>query len=105
MADNAHAAAAHAQGHSSSKKTYLIVFGILFVLTAVEVLLGYSHHLLSKVSLVLLALIKAGFVGYYFMHLGHERKALKLTVVIPFAFPALYAFVLIAEAIWRFAKW
>jgi caa(3)-type oxidase subunit IV len=56
------------------------------------------------VGLVGLALTKASLVGLFFMHLRTEMRALKLTVALPFAFPALYAFVLIAEAAWRYVR-
>jgi caa(3)-type oxidase subunit IV len=92
---------APSHGHAApSRKMYMVVFAVLTVLTVVEVLVA-GASLLSRVSLVALALIKAGFVGWFFMHLNHEMKALKYTVVLPFFFPALYAFVLIAEAVWR----
>ncbi len=90
---------------SHSRKPYLIVFGLLFLFTALEVAvanpgLGIDRKLVGF-TLVVLALTKAAFVGYYYMHLKQEMKALKLTVVLPFLFPALYAFVLISEAAWR----
>ena len=105
MADNGHSAE-HA--HGSSIKSYMVVFAVLAILTVVEVAvanpsLGIERKAVG-IALVILALTKAGFVGYYFMHLKHEMKALKLTVVLPFLFPALYAFVLIAEAAWRLIR-
>jgi caa(3)-type oxidase subunit IV len=87
------------------RKQYLMVFGALSLLTMLEVGLvyvpGVGKFALGS-GLVLLALAKAWTVGWFFMHLGHETRHLKGTVVIPFAFPALYAFVLIADAAWRF---
>ncbi len=105
MADHAHSAApASAQGHGHvNRKMYLVVFVILAVLTVVEVLIA-GASLLSRVSLVSLALIKAAFVAYYFMHLQHERKVMRWMVAGPFVFPALYAVVLIAEASWRLGR-
>jgi caa(3)-type oxidase subunit IV len=89
----------------SKKKTYLFVFLALTVLTLLEVAvtlpsLGVPHTPMA-LSLVGMALTKAAMVGWFFMHLNHEMKALKLTVALPFFFPALYAVVLIAEAAWR----
>jgi hypothetical protein len=37
------------------------------------------------------------------MHLGGERRALKLTVILPLMLPALYALVLVGDAAWRLA--
>lgn len=97
----------HGHGHTS-RKTYLVIFGLLFVLTVLEVAVAHPSLGVGKKALVsaliLLALAKAGFVAYYFMHLRHELKGMKLTVVVPFLFPALYAVVLIAEAAWRMLK-
>jgi cytochrome c oxidase subunit IV len=90
---------------SHSRRPYLIIFGLLFAFTILEVVvalpsLGVGRGL--KISaLILLALTKAGMVALWFMHLKSEFKALRWSVMIPFAFPALYAFVLIAEASWR----
>lgn len=88
-----------------NRKEYWAIFIWLTVLTALEVGVVYVPGipiggLVS--ALVLLALVKAGLVGYFFMHLGHEKKGLKLTVAIPMAIPCLYAFVLIAEGMWRY---
>jgi hypothetical protein len=35
------------------------------------------------------------------MHLIGERRALKLTVILPFLLPALFALVLMGDAVWR----
>jgi caa(3)-type oxidase subunit IV len=97
-----HEAAAHAP--SSHRRTYWLVFVWLFVLTVLEVgvvyVPGIAKGLLVS-ALVLLAVTKASLVGLFYMHLHDETRWLKLTVAIPMAIPALYAFVLIAEAIWR----
>ena len=73
-------------------------------LTALEVGIVYIPGI-PKVLLVSalcgLALVKAALVGLYYMHLIDETKILRLSVVIPMAAPAIYAFVLIAEAAWR----
>jgi caa(3)-type oxidase subunit IV len=52
-------------------------------------------------GLVLLAVAKAALVLLFFMHLGNERRALKLSVLLPFLLPAVYALVLVGDALWR----
>ena len=83
------------------------VFAALTLLTVLEVgivyIPGISKFALGS-SLVLLAVGKAWTVGWFFMHLNHETRHLKLTVAIPFLFPVVYAFVLIADAAWRLAS-
>ena len=89
----------------TKQKTYFIIFGVLALLTAVEV--GVARPELGigtislGVSLVGLALAKAALVAWFFMHLNHERKALKLTVLLPFLVFSIYPLALIAEATWR----
>jgi cytochrome c oxidase subunit IV len=82
------------------------VFGLLTVLTALEIgvvyVPGIAHGLLVA-ALVLLAVAKAGLVLMQYMHLGAETRGLKLTVLIPFLLPAGFALVLLAEAAWRAA--
>jgi cytochrome c oxidase subunit 4 len=90
---------------SHSRRPYLIIFGLLFAFTVLEVIVALPSMGVGrgfKVSaLVLLALTKAGMVALWFMHLKSEFKVLRWSVMLPFAFPALYAIVLIAEASWR----
>ena len=70
------------------------VFWILLIVTAVEVALGIikpsflvetqflGTKLLNHIFIVL-TLVKAGYIVLAFMHLGHERKSLKWTILIP----------------------
>jgi cytochrome c oxidase subunit 4 len=94
--------------HASHRRTYLIIFGLLFLFTVVEVAVSRPALHVPKVPMVLalvaLALTKAGLVAFFFMHLRHELRALRWTVLLPFSFPALYALVLIAEASWRLIR-
>lgn len=113
--DHAHAGHAHAvahkpgaaHGHKPNIKEYLIIFGVLTVLTVLEVVIaqvpGISKKLLA-IALVGLALTKAGIVGLYYMHLKSETRVLKLTVALPLAAPTIYALVLMSEAAWRLTR-
>ena len=90
--------------HASRRKQYLTVFLALVVLTALEVGIVYLHLprgiLIS--ALVGLALSKAAAVALYFMHLNDETRTLRVMVLgTLLTFPPLYAFVLIAEAVYR----
>ena len=92
------------QVHVTSTRSYLWVFALLTLLTVAEVgvvkVTSIGRAMLIS-ALVLLALAKAGLVLMSYMHLSHETRSLKLTVILPFVLPALYAFALIAEASWR----
>jgi caa(3)-type oxidase subunit IV len=88
----------------TARRRYFQVFALLTVLTVLELSVVYVPGIaqaLLVLTLVLLALAKAGLVLLHFMHLGQETRGLKLTVVVPFLLPAALAFVLIAEAAWR----
>ena len=89
-----------------NRKPYWVIFLMLAVLTALEV--GVVEFEIGKFglysALILLAVGKAWLVLWFFMHLNHEAKGMKWTVYIPFLFPAVYAFALIADAAWRGLK-
>jgi cytochrome c oxidase subunit IV len=95
----------HAAAHGAIPRgQYLRVFAILTVLTVAEIAVVYVPGVargLLILALTLLALAKAALVLLYFMHLRDESRGLRLTVLIPFALPALFAAVLMAEAVWR----
>jgi cytochrome c oxidase subunit 4 len=90
-----------------NRKEYWVVFLVLFILTVLEVAVVYIPGIrkgLLVSALVALAVAKAVCVALFYMHLKHETKIMKLTVLIPMATPALYAIVLILEAAWRLAS-
>ncbi len=110
MAKGHHGAAAHdGHGHHApNRKEYWKVFFLLFALTVLEVGVAYLEKQVGKTpvvtALVGLALGKAAVVALFYMHLKHESQWMRWTVAIPLAFPALYAFILIAEGMYR-ALW
>ena len=112
-AKEAHGDAAHGGDHGEhehkpNRKEYWVIFGLLLLLTILEVgiaqpSLGISKTLM-RLGLVGMALAKAALVALFYMHLKHETRVLRLTVFIPLATPALYAVVLISEAAWRLIR-
>ena len=89
--------------HGESKKYIWLVLAALSIMTILELVLPSIEGMRNFVifGLIVLALAKAGCVLVWYMHLNHESKGLKASVIYPFAFPMLYAVVLIAEAIFR----
>ena len=87
----------------ASRKTYWIIFGWLTGLTALEVSLVYLPMGKTPMvtGLIALALVKAGLVAMFFMHLKYETPVLRKTVFLPFLILTLYAFVFIMESAWR----
>jgi caa(3)-type oxidase subunit IV len=85
----------------------LAVFGGLMVLLLVEVALAKTTGLgkgTVTVALLAMALAKAILIGFFFMHLKHETRVLRLIVLGPLAVPPVYALVLMADAAWRFLR-
>ncbi len=67
-----------------SHAPYMRVWAILAILTLIEYFYAmiFKDHFLSLVlGLVCLALVKAGMVGWYFMHLKFERKWVYLLII------------------------
>jgi caa(3)-type oxidase subunit IV len=85
----------------------LAVFGGLLVMLAVEVALvkmpGIARDQL-RLALLALAVAKAVLIGFFYMHLKSETRVLRLTVLGPLAFPAVYALALMADAAWRLLR-
>jgi cytochrome c oxidase subunit 4 len=79
------------------KKTYILVFVLLTFLTIVEIgIAEYTHGIFKQGSLTCIALLKAFYVAYYFMHLKDESPLLKAIALLPL-FGFIFAVVLIVE--------
>jgi cytochrome c oxidase subunit IV len=67
------------------ERRYLQVFGILAVMTAIEVGVIYMPipHLAIATSLILLASSKAALVALYYMHLSNEKTTLMWIALTP----------------------
>lgn len=87
----------------SHVRQYWVIFVVLAVLTAVEVWAAETG-LFTKFQkgsvLTALALVKAGLVAWYYMHLNEERGWLRFIALIPVAAFA-YAFVVTLESLYR----
>jgi caa(3)-type oxidase subunit IV len=86
-----------------NRKEYWTIFGLLFMLTILEVGVVYMGIAKKPLFIALsgLALVKAVCVGLFFMHLKHETPVLRRSIAIPMSLPAFYALILIAEGVWR----
>lgn len=95
--------------HASNSKRIWFVFGLLSVITTVEVILGIykpealdMNHLLGLSILnwifYILTLVKAYYIVWAFMHMEHEVKAFRWSVVLPLAVLVVYLlFILLVE--------
>jgi cytochrome c oxidase subunit IV len=69
---------------AESHAPYLKIWAILAVLTAVEYVYALflkDHFTVLVLGLVSLALVKAGMVGWFFMHLKFERKWVYILII------------------------
>lgn len=87
-----------------NRKEYWAIFFLLFALTVLEVGVVFVPGIAKAAliaALVGMALVKAALVGWFFMHLSHDTASIGNGVLISLMIPFFYAFVLIAEALWR----
>jgi cytochrome c oxidase subunit IV len=93
--------AAHAQEHTSHTKLIWKVFIILSVITIVEVILGIIKpdvlHLTTilgtsplNIIFLVLTLVKAYYITWFFMHMADETKSLRRSVVWTAVFLVIY---------------
>lgn len=83
-------------------KTYLKIFAALFVLTVVEVVISQTGipKTAMIILLVALALVKAGLVAVYFMHLKYDAKFLSVIAYAPLVVASILIIMLSLE--WAF---
>lgn len=98
--------AAHSQEHTSHTKLIWKVFGILSLITIVEVVLGIikpdALHLTKflytsplNILFLVLTLAKAYYITWFFMHMADEKKSLRRAVVWTSVFLIIYLATLI----------
>lgn len=97
---------AHAQEHTSHTKLIWKVFAILSVITIAEVALGITKPAslyLTKflgtsplnIIFLVLTLVKAYYITWFFMHMADEKKSLRRAVVWTAVFLIIYLATLI----------
>lgn len=103
-----------AHAHESNTKRIWTVFGILSVITVVEVIFGiikpealYYNSFLGLNVLnwifILLTLWKAYYIAWAFMHLEGEKGSLRWSIVAPVVFLIIYlSFIVLVEAMYVF---
>ena len=96
--------------HVSNTKRIWFVFGLLSVVTTVEVILGilkpdalHMNHLLGMNLLnwifYILTIFKAYYIVWAFIHMEGEKSSLRWAVVAPVIFLVMYLlFILLVEA-------
>lgn len=99
-----------AHAHESNMKRIWTVFGILSIITTIEVYFGITKPealffgtFLSMSILnwlfIILTIVKAYYIMWAFMHLEGEKKSLRWAIIAPLVFLILYiCFIFLIEA-------
>jgi cytochrome c oxidase subunit 4 len=84
MAGHSEGSHSHDLGHIVPYKTYVTVLLVLFCLTAITVAVSrVDFGVMNLVVALLIASIKAGIVGMFFMHLKYENPLIWIYVAFP----------------------
>ncbi len=85
---------------AQKKKTYWVIFAVLGALTVFELAIVFAPipQLAVTLLVVTASLAKACAVGWWYMHLNHETKGLKLMLMAPLFVAFFYAVFLIADS-------
>jgi len=85
---------------------YIRVFLAIIVLTVAEVAIFYLHlpTVVMIICLVSMALVKAGLVAAYFMHLALEKRTLALIVVSPLVLSAIIIIGLTPDSVFSYPR-
>jgi len=93
-------ATAHGQGQQHPIRLYLVVWGWLFILSALSYLVdyfGFAGYL--RWSLILLfMMLKAGLIVAVFMHMAWERLALVYAILVPPAVVLVFVGIMVFES-------
>lgn len=80
---------------------FIKVMLYLAVITAFEFAIAFTvphdYKWLRIVIFIVLTIVKAYYIVAEFMHLGHEKKSLKMSIVLPMLFVVFLVFILIYQ--------
>lgn len=82
-------------------RNFIKVMIYLAVFTAIEFAIAFTvpfeYKWLRAIVFIVLTIIKAYYIVAEFMHLGHEKKSLKMSIVLPMLFVVFLIFILIFQ--------
>lgn len=93
-------AGAHAEGQQHPIKLYLLVWGLLFVLSAGSYMVDYIglEGLLRWSLILIFMMLKAGLIIAVFMHMAWERLALSYAILLPPLFVLVLLTIMVVES-------
>lgn len=94
---------AHAQAHTGQQhpiRLYLIVWGLLFVLSAASYMVDYLgiQSYLRWTLILLFMMLKASLIVAIFMHMAWERLALVYAILLPPLLVLVFVALMVSEA-------
>lgn len=89
------------------RKVIWRTFIILAVITLFEFIIAgiWDSSLVINMTFVLMTLVKAFFIVWEFMHLGHETKGLKYTIALPVLFLVWFVLAMLIEGDFYLTGW
>ena len=85
----------------SKVTTFIRVVIYLAVITTVELIIAFTfpheYKWIRNTIFILLTIVKAYYIVSVFMHLGHERISLKLSIVLPMVLVIFFIYVMIYQ--------
>jgi len=93
-------ATAHAEHQEHPIKLYLLVWGLLFVLSVGSYLVDYFglHGFLRWGLILTFMFLKAGLIVAVFMHMAYERLALIYAILVPPVLVLVFVAMMVSEA-------
>ncbi|MDL2398219.1 cytochrome C oxidase subunit IV family protein [Rhizobium mayense] len=94
---------AQVQAHSGQQhpiKLYMVVWGLLFVLSTFSYLVDYLgiHGYLRWFLILLFMILKAGLIVAVFMHMAWERLALIYAILVPPVLVLVFVALMVSES-------
>ncbi|NTS33527.1 cytochrome C oxidase subunit IV family protein [Phyllobacterium sp. BT25] len=92
--------AAHAEHQEHPIKLYLLVWGLLFVLSVCSYLVDYFglHGYLRWGLILIFMVLKAGLIVAVFMHMAWERLALIYAIIVPPVLVLVFVAMMVSES-------
>jgi len=92
--------AAHAEQQQHPIKLYLVVWGLLFVLSTFSYLVDYIglQGYLRWSLIILFMMLKAGLIVAIFMHMAWERLALTYAILLPPLLVLVFVAIMVSES-------
>jgi cytochrome c oxidase subunit 4 len=89
----------HEQAPSPNTKAIWRTFWILLIITIFEVAIAFTSvpKEILKYTFITLTIVKAYFIVFNFMHLGHERVSFKWAILLPMLFIVFLIFIALYE--------